>query len=436
MLGQTLVALTSSAMAFAAPATVPRQERGLPAVSLPIANPLAPASFGSSKIAVTIDPNLQRDSCVTANALIDGRVLWICRDSLSLKNETLGQYAGFFTSSSASWSNQTTGTTSSGGSGNQPKLDFVPLTQGQQFVTAGYLQQLTQYGGPFPLPSPYLPYAADQCPDSGGGCYGGRYIEWPDASMYVTDVASDGTTTGYLYTTAAAGGGNLTDNFPGTTLYKITYTPTADIDTLPEVTMIAEHFFPRFGFNYGAFGGVVSPTDGLLYLWGETYDFSPAAYNISIGLARVAIDSIENPDAYSYYYPASNTWSSTQPTIYDSAANMTVGGIYGQGTFYYNSKHSAYFFVGQSQNGLMNVSYTVANTPEGPWSPMAEPVTLSTDFAYSFAAHPQMGHDPDQLYCSFTNNIDDPTVGNVYQQPLYLINFNGSSLAGVLSELL
>ncbi|ORX36817.1 hypothetical protein BD324DRAFT_651298 [Kockovaella imperatae] len=387
-----------------------------------------------TQLAITIDPNFQRDSCITATKLIDGRVFWICRDTLNLQNETLNEYIGFIESSSASWSNQTA-------AGNAPVLTPVPASQGQKPVTSGFSQQLTQYGGPFPLTTPYLYYAPDQYPPGGAGPDFSRYEEWPDAPLYITDVASDGTTTGYLFPTAAANGGNITDEFPGTTLYKITYTPTSNLSTLPTVEMIAEHFFPRYGFNYGAFGGVISPTDNMLYLWGETYAFyglfvQNPVYNVSLGLARVALDSIENIDAYEYYYPATNTWNETQPNIYNKAANVTVGYITGQGTFFYNEKESVYVFVGQNQNETnMEVTYSVAQQPEGPWSLAAPPVTLSNDFSYSLAAHPEMGDDPNNLYVSFTANFDDSTGKNQYKQPLYQLQFDWTNLDGVLQSL-
>lgn len=441
MFGQALVALATGAVAFGAPSPA-RQERGLLPSSVATLLPAAtPSAVVATEIAITIDPNIQRDSCVSADQLIDGRVFWICRDSLSLANETLGQYSAFFTSSSASWSNQTQGVTATGGIGNQPLLTPIPASQGQKYITNGFTQQLTQYGGPFPLPGPYLPYPADRCPDSGGGCGGGRFIEWPDASMYVTDVAADGTTTGYLFATAAEGGVNgTTDNTPGTTLYKIVHYPNQSANTLPNVTIVGELFFPRFGFNYGAMGGLISPDDGLLYLWGETYDFAGPfvvnpVYNQSIGLARVAPNAVENINAYQYYYPGTNTWSSVQPTIFDSSANITVGGIYGQGTFYYNTNHNVYTYVGQNTAGAMNVAYSVATKPEGPWSPASPNTQLGTAYSYSLAAHPQMGNDPDHLYVTFTANLNDPSVGNVYQEPLYLLDFDFSGLSSVLAAL-
>ncbi|ORX40327.1 hypothetical protein BD324DRAFT_274146 [Kockovaella imperatae] len=403
MLSTIVASLFAASAVLASPTTAPAQNARTWAT---------PGISSFEKVAITIEPNYQRDSCVSASTLVDGRVLWICRDTIPLKNGTLGTVAGFY-ASSASWSDQLLLVA--------PKLDSIPPEQGQKFVTTGYQYQLTQYGGD-PITTPYLPFGSDLCAPGGGCANGTRIIEWPDAAAFVTHVALDGTTIAYLYTTLAVQGFGDTDNEPATTLYKITYTPNLDRNVLPTVEIVNERFFPRVTYNYGSFGGVIGQDDGLLYLWGQTYNFGNG--NTSIGLARVDLAHIEDMSAYQYYYPANNTWSSNIPSIYDPDAKVDIGGFGPtQGTFYYSELYQKYLFVGQSELFAMEVSLTSASQPEGPWTPYTAPVHLPDGdyISYSFAAHPEMSVNPAELYVSYTQTFTDNGTG-VFEQPLYKLN--------------
>ncbi|ORX38021.1 hypothetical protein BD324DRAFT_624229 [Kockovaella imperatae] len=398
MLAQVLVALATSALTLAAPTKTENRRSAA-----------SPSIASVETVAITLNPHLQRDSCISASELINDRVLWLCRDTLILEDETLNDYQDLPVSSTVGWSDMSNGS---------PLLVPIPADQGDKPITQPFSKQLTLYGQN--ESSPFLYYAADQCPSS-GQCDGPgavRNVEWPDAPLYITNTASDGTVTGYMYSTRGVTG----DNQPATTLYEVTYTPGDDPLALPTATMIAEEFFPRFAWNYGAMGGIID--DGYLYLWGVTYDFGVFNNNQTVGLARVPVGSITNINDYQYYYPSTSTWSSVQPNIYDASANVNIDGIFGQGTFFYSSYYGRYVYVGQlgTIDGEMLIAAATASSPEGPWSAQSNQYQIDPDYSYSLAAHPEMsGNLPsNQIYLTYTQNVKYDN-DNQYVTPLLIM---------------
>ncbi|ORX40734.1 hypothetical protein BD324DRAFT_647649 [Kockovaella imperatae] len=403
-----LVALTGAALVAAAPApATPVQPRAL----------TIPSLVSATKVAITIEPNYQRDSCVTADHLVGGRALWLCRDTELLQDQNILQVDGFI-SSTASWSNQN--------ASNLPDLVPIPppSEQGQLNVTDPYTLQLTQYGGD-PPSGAYFPETPSECGASGGSCSNGtRFAIWPDAPAYVTDVASDGTTTMYMYMTLTRQLKNI-DTEPPTSLYKLVYTTGGDADALPEQTLIGQDFFPEGTYNYGAYGGFIGQLDGLLYLYGMANDGT-------VGLARVALADIEDSSKYQFY--VGGLWVSTIPAIDDTAAEVYVGGAGGQGTFFYSELYAQYVLLAQVNGFGMVISASTSLLPEGPWT-AAETLTYldpGNDITYSFAAHPEMNTNPNQIYASYTQiNYVHPDANRstalgkeeFYAQPLYLLEF-------------
>ncbi|ORX40575.1 hypothetical protein BD324DRAFT_647500 [Kockovaella imperatae] len=385
-----------------------------------------PTVSESNLAAISLDPNYQRDSCVSATSLINGRVLWVCRDTQVLVDESIddefnGQ-AGDFVSSSASWSDQL---------GTQPHLVPIPSNQGQQQATSGYPAQLTMYGGDTTSTS-FLPYASDECDQNGnqagtgGTCAsdGTRYPLWIDSPPYVYQ-GSDGSATAYVYMmrTHIQGLTNLASTFP-TSLYQINYDSSSSSNSLPSVELINEYWFPDGVFNYGDFGGITGTLDGKLYLYGQGLSKS------NNGHQPVALARCSNPtdlSTYEYYYN-DGTWSTTQAQVDDQSA--WLDGEFGKGgTFFYSDYTNSYLWIGQPTGAIgATVMVSSASSPEGPWSTPTQIANLPSgdSYAYSVAAHPEMSSNSQQIYLTYTlQKFYDGNSNDIYyEQPLYMFTWD------------
>ncbi|ORX35340.1 hypothetical protein BD324DRAFT_652475 [Kockovaella imperatae] len=416
------------ALASAAPTT-----RGL----------LTPTLLGEPQtVAITLDPNLQRDSCVSTTELVDGRVFWLCRDSIILRNQNLtaeikeGLFQGGalgLVASTGSWSNQTL---------LGPELQPIPAGQGQTQVTDNYQLQLTQYGGEsnYFANEPYVYYEPNECNgipagSSQGNCNDGTRIPlWPDSPAIVTSVDGE-TTTMHFYIKVPHIYDFLgtVDYYPFSSLYKLVHNHGDPADQLPTISLVDEYFWPRGAFAYGDFANVKQQGSDYLYLWGQSSP--PPFFNVTanqtqypppqVGLARVPIDSTEDKSAYQYYYPASG-WSSTQPLTNTTSAFVDVGGV-GGGTIIWSDLYQTYLWFSQLQgSGVAELYLTTSTTLEGPWPAATYVATFpqGNSFAYSLAAHPEMSLLPNEFYFTYTQQVDYPgTTSTVYAQPLMKLTF-------------
>ncbi|ORX35531.1 hypothetical protein BD324DRAFT_609331 [Kockovaella imperatae] len=383
---------------------------------------------------VALDPNLIRDSCISTYELIDGRVLWLCRDTIILKNQSIPYYfehgqlfgggAAGLVSSSASWSDQ-----------GLLGPDFVqpPPQQGQKDVTSLYPAQLTQYGGSsiYDQDLAYVPYQPDECDGipagtSGGNCNDGtRYALWPDSPPVVTNTALDGTVTMHLYLRVPHTGFlRIVDFYPPCSLFKLTYTPNTDKTVLPSISLVAQDFFPRYVFNYGDFAHAKDPLGQTLYLWAQSFQGN-------YGLARVPVNAVEDLSQYEYYYSNGTGWSSVQPNVNQTEAYVDIGGLgaSGQATIYWNPFFGQYVAFGQLEGEFVaNLYMSLASNPEGPWSDATLVYSFPTGPSgngYTLAAHPEMSLLPNEIYISYTGSSDynNNTNDQVYNTPIYKLTF-------------
>ncbi|ORX35902.1 hypothetical protein BD324DRAFT_651816 [Kockovaella imperatae] len=397
-----------------------------------------PSFSASSLAAISLDPNYQRDSCVSATKLFGDRVFWVCRDTIVLTDQSLndefanpGVTSGFV-SSTGSWSNQTSG----GAAG--PLLVPPPSGQGQQQATSSYQYQLTQYGGDIATTA-YVPYADDECNSDGNQAgtgapcsnNGTRVPLWPDSPPYVTQVASDGSVTAWLYLRRPLIKGLSIQNFePPGSLYYIYWPSNDGADTLPLIGLVNEEFFPEGSFTYGDYGGVVDTAGEYLYLFGQSL-YTDSQGNQPIALARCPVDSPANNRTYEYYYN-DGTWSSVQPSVNDTSAFISAGAG-GQGTYFYSSYLGQYVWLGQLANSLgLQVAVSVAPEPYGPWSaPSVIAILPASEYGptYSVAAHPEMSSNQQEIYLTYTrqvywNNNADNSDRTFYENPLWHMTWN------------
>lgn len=335
-------------------------------------------------VGILADPSLNRDSC--GSSVVEGRALWVCRDTQHYDANGIPNLPIF--TSSASWTELITG----GGSnltmyGNNNDQSFYPLVPGN-------------------------------CNDNQAGvCSDGtRYPLWANAPPLVTSFDSS-STTGYTWINNyhISGLTNLVAA-PSVTLYRVTYTTGAE--GLPKAEIVNSAFWAENDIPYGNYGGVVQ--DGTVYLWGQ-------GSNKNVALARVAIGSVEDSSQYEFY--VNGAWTSTKPALGDAAAIIGNASAGGQGTYYYSETWQSYVWIGQAGISVSADFYiTTAPAPEGPW---IEPVHFYSGVngnfslgAYSLQANPGLSPaDQNEIYLTYTKT--DAVGDNValYTTPLILVQW-------------
>ena len=326
---------------------------GLQTLAAPRASPVelakraavSPQVASAQLLANVTDPAITRDSC--GSCKIGDRALWTCRDT-----ETWNGTEGVLPliTNTASWTDFN--------SDGTPAI----ITNGPVGAdSTGSNPILLMYGGdPTTLPA-FFPVLSDECPESGSCTDGTRWAIWPNSPpMVISDeTGSGGTATAYTWIPKA----HL--NFltaliqePARTLYKLTYTPTSDNDTLPSVSVVNENFWTQGQIGYGDYGNVVM--NGTAYLYGQTDAGKGTA------LAKVPVGSVEDTTQYQYY--VNGAWTSTMPGINDTSAIIANAGAGGQGTFYYSGYFDSYIWIGQqADSNVADFYITSAPDPEGPW---------------------------------------------------------------------
>ncbi|ORX34856.1 hypothetical protein BD324DRAFT_635365 [Kockovaella imperatae] len=416
-----MIALIRLVIAFGATAlTAAAPTPSLELVSRSYINPdFANPSVGPA--AISLDPNLMRDSCVSTTQLVDGRVFWICRDTQILTEQDITR-ASFPIRSSASWSNVTI---------LGADLQNVPPSQGQQQLTAPFSKQLLQYGNGHN--GAYFPYVqnGDECSADGNqygsSCEGAQVVLYPNAPAYVVNSPSGATFMTAFIPVVNSTNGYINPNFQ-CSLYFLTYNHNADPNVMPTVNLINEGFFPRGAYCYGAYGGISNPSDGYLYLYGQELSAR------SVGLARVPLGSYLDISKYTYYR-TDGTWTSTQPTINTTSTNLIASvPNEGQGTFFYSTYIGRYVWVGQTHIGAsdgVHVGVSTSQNPYGPWTTVQDIAVLphGNPYGYTVAAHPEMSQNSQFLYVSYTAYQQVNGV-SYYTMPLYLFQWSDSSKFG------
>nr|XP_031857870.1 uncharacterized protein CI109_006742 [Kwoniella shandongensis]KAA5524942.1 hypothetical protein CI109_006742 [Kwoniella shandongensis] len=360
-----------------------------------------------------VDRNLQRDSC--GSVKWDTRVLWTCRDTEILVNQSVpalvynNTLAGFLTSSASYTDFEPDGT---------PAIIAVNNDQ------YGYDHELLMYGDNGQ--HSFYPLQPDECnSNEAGNCGDGtRFALWPSVPPTIASQGSDGTIVAYTFIRVEHITNTLgvVDPDPPTSLYRLDYSPSNQgvDETLPSVSLVEEKFWALNTFAYGDYGTVTH--DGYMYLYAET-----SAYKIA--LAKVPLSSVEDKTKYQYY--VGGQWSSTPPAnVNDTSAYLDHPGAGGQGTYYYSELWQSFVWLGQPAASIDPDLYiSTAPAPEGPW---IEPYLLQTFpdgnytlGAYSFQAHPALLKDTssNQMYMTYTKNEAWGDNFAVYTTPLYFLEF-------------
>ncbi|ORY35082.1 hypothetical protein BCR39DRAFT_516690 [Naematelia encephala] len=301
---------------------------------------VSPQLASATLLGDVVDPNLQRDSC--GSVKWDTRVLWTCRDTEILVNQSVSLLVynntlAAFISSSASYTNF--------------KADGTPDVVAVDYDQYGYDDELIMYGDNGE--TSFYPLQSDECnSNEAGNCNDGtRFALWPSVPPTIASQSSDGTIVAYTFIRVE----HITDTLgvvnpdPPTSLYRLDYSPDVQGvgDTLPSVSLVDEEFWSLNAFAYGDYGTVTH--DGYMYLYAET-----SAYNIA--LAKVALGDVEDKTKYQYY--VDGNWSSTPPVnVNDTSAYLDHPGAGGQGTYYWSSLWEC--FVRKTRRGVT----TLLSTP-------------------------------------------------------------------------
>ena len=351
------------------------------------------------------DPSLNRDSC--SSAQFGDKVFWTCRDTEVLLEN--GNHFGLW-ANSAGWSER--------------GFDGRPAFQqgGPIGVASTGSNTILPLKGPGPSLPLFYPLGPDMCPDAGVCNDGSRWVGWPDAAPLVTNTASDGTITAYTWVTKTHLRGLSVENAEQpTTLYRVTYKPTDDLNVLPRVDVVDWEFWPADSPRYGSYGNVVR--DGYAYLYGE---LKKEGFWSPVGLARVPVDSIENKASYEFF--VDGRWVRGLPSIDDRRAVVKNAGAGGQGTYYYSERHGLYIWIGQGYPSVGADFYmTTSPRPEGPWTDAVLLHKAENGNAplggYTLQAHPHMLRPEDNgIYVTWTQNFDTPEPG-MYVTPIAYIEW-------------
>lgn len=404
-------------------------------------NTVAPRMKKATYLANVTNPALTRDSC--GSARVGDRVLWTCRDTENYDVVAGKLQALPIVTNTAAWTDLSV----HGG----PSLAAGPVGA----ASDGVKPILLMYGGDnLTLPA-YFPVQETQCPDSGACEDGSRYAVWHDQPPLIAHQYADGSAIAYTWIpNQQLKGINtcITEN-PSHSLFKQTYTPSADINAMPHVEVVAPRFYRENQIGFGRYGSMMY--NNTAYLYGQTSDRHTV-------LARVSADQIENISAYEYYQTTTHTWIDTAPVFNTSHEAITTpsssgtfvsripliahiqssyiipnAGYGGQGTFYYSSYFSRFIWIGQS-SGLDGTSahfyITTAPAPEGPWE---APTMLfagengddAIAAAYTLQAHPALLPSGPEvasengIYVTWTQQWQEGTVSSRYVTPLVWLEF-------------
>ncbi len=349
------------------------------------------------------DPSLNRDSC--GSTKFGSKVFWACRDTNVVLDN--GNYFGLW-ASSAGWTEYAS--------------DGKPALKKGGAVGPGSTGSNTilPMKGPKPTVPLFYPLGKDMCPGAGGCDDGSRWVGWPDAPPLVTKTAADGTITAYTWVTKSHLRGLSVENAEQpTTLYRVTYKPTNDLNVLPKVEVVDYEFWGSNKPRYGDYGNLVR--DGYAYLYGE---LKKEGFWSPMGLARVKVADVENKSRYEFF--VDGKWTTQLPNIDDRKAVVKNAGAGGQGTYYYSERHELYIWIGQGYPSVSADFYmTTSPKPEGPWT---DPVLLQNAAngnaplgAYTLQAHPHMLRTEDNgIYVTWTQNFATPEPGQ-YVTPIAYI---------------
>ncbi|KAK4496975.1 hypothetical protein PRZ48_011424 [Zasmidium cellare] len=385
------------------------------ALSAPLPQQLRPRAEVRPKVKSTnyvanvTDPSLSRDSC--GSSRVGGRALWTCRDT-TLYDVAKDECTLPVVTNTASWTNMDM---TKGG----PYFEKGTVGAG----SSGSNNILKMYGNNAYSLETYFPVLEDECPSNGQCQDNSRWAIWPDQPPVITESTMDGGATGYTWVRKShlRELTNLNTE-PAHTLYKTTYTPNADPNALPTVSIVSPDFWKQGEIGYGQYGSVIH--DSTLYLYGQT-DAGKGTV-----LAKVPTTSVEDRSTYQFY--DAGTWSNTPPSINSTTAPLPNAGAGGQGTFYYSAAFQSYIWIGQQAISASADFYmSTAPAPEGPW---IEPYLIfqgrNGDNAiggYSLQAHPALLASEDKsergIWVSWTQQFEKGTMGAVYNTPLVWVEF-------------
>ncbi|KXJ92909.1 hypothetical protein Micbo1qcDRAFT_232582 [Microdochium bolleyi] len=348
------------------------------------------------------DPTINRDSC--GSVRINSRVLWVCRDSQPY--DAAGTPTLPVWSSSAAWSDLD--------SNGKLKLQQIlsPVESGTGLLTYGRNTR-----------TPFYPIPSDKCgSNSAGACPDGtRYAIWPDSPPLITSTRSDGTIVAYAWIKQAHITSNLgvLDKNPPTSLYRVEYAPTSDVNALPRVTLISQQFWSRSDFPYGNYGGVVR--DGVAYIYGQNADGN-------VGVAQVPVDKIEDRSAYQFYIMLG--WANSNPGVDASGLNIPNVSAGGQGTFYYSEVWKLFVWIGQAKNSVVP-EFWISTSPlaGGPWEPpkLIYRAANGNGFigGYTLQAHPSLlaNKTENAIYLTYTKPMVNSKGISYYSNPLVYIKW-------------
>lgn len=371
-----------------APSSVSKIIVCLAAVSSAFTQPqtraFSPKVVSTEELGIVSDASLNRDSC--GSVRIGDRALWTCRDTQSSRIDLP------IWSSSAAWTN------------------FNQFGTPQTSMYSPKSQQ------------PYFKPLSNECPNNSAGVCSdnSRWVIWPDSPPLVTKKQGS-VVTAYSWIKRAhlKPDGSAYENDPRVSLYKFVYdTNQRDRNTVPNMVIQNEEFWPTNSIPYGVYGNAVK--DGYVYLWGQ-----PS--NKKVALARVRVDDVENSSKYEFYQ--CGTWKSYRPTLDNGCVDVPHASAGGQGTFFFSAHWDRWVWIGQSGFEIV-ADFFITTSPgvEGPWDEPQLFYKGQTGTAplpdYSLQAHPGLSYsgymDSNSTFISYTKQ----DKGGKYSTPLVRVNFD------------
>ncbi|KAH7033073.1 uncharacterized protein B0I36DRAFT_320717 [Microdochium trichocladiopsis] len=253
------------------------------------------------------------------------------------------------------------------------------------------------------------------CPD------GSRFAIWPDAPPLVTSTRADGTIVAYTWIKQAhitSSLGTLVRD-PPTSLYRLEYSPSTDVNALPKVTLVKQQFWAASDFPYGTYGGIVR--DGVAYIYGQNADGN-------VGVAQVPVDKIEDQSAYRYFIMMG--WATVNPGLNAGGLNIPNVSAGGQGTFYYSEVWKLFVWIGQAKNSVVPEFWiSTSPTPGGPWEvpKMFYRAPSGNGFigGYTLQAHPALlaSQSENAIYLTYTKPMVNNKGNGYYSNPLIYVRW-------------
>ena len=360
---------------------------------------VSPQVLNVTLVANVTDPSVSRDSCAAVK--FTHRALWVCRDTEAFKN---GMHQLPLITNSASWTNFSNG---------QPRI-----TQNGAVGAAsnGSNPILEMYGGnPISLPA-FYPVLPDQCAENGVCKDSTRWAVWPASPPMVTYRGNDGSIKAYTWVrNQHIENLTLLDTDPSCTLYKLSFTPSGNINKLPDVSIVNGNFWSSGEIDFGVYGNIVY--GGYAYLYGQLN-----AQHSSTALARVPKQNLEDKSQYEYYIDGA--WTKNQPVVNQSNAMILNAGAGGQGTFYYSTYFDSFIWIGQANISAKADFYITTAPWLKPWQFYTGESGDAPIAGYSLQAQPALLTSLGQngIYLTWTQGWK-PTTYGAYVTPLVYVTW-------------